>query len=305
MNLGKSSIELAQKHPLQFFEQVFTKLYVDDFKFGPGESGNLGLNMISQYVVMPAHTLPGGLKPVSEGNELAIHLNCIVKPSALHNNNIAINVQQFHLTVRSLATQKKIDAHGPSIITADNSIHLNVNSTQWGRAENLKALAQEVGINQDQTLRTEVGRKQGYNNAYMVLLLKTFRAKVEHRITSTLEGTSSSNGMVTRPSSLRLPILCNHPYSMKFHSKSVYGQSAFRFCLLCYVYYHSPRRAPSLIILVWRVFSVHSRSYYVASRTHIPTIPEISTRRETNVTNEFEEDNSTYWHIPKIVPVPL
>lgn len=184
----KSASELAQKHPDQFLsEHVFPGLLIDEFKFGRGTSGNLGTNMISQYVVVPAHTLPGGLKPTSGGNELAIHLNAVVKASALQNNVITIHVQLFHITARSLATQKKIDAHGPSIITADNSIHMNVN-TGWGRADNLKALAEEVGIADDQTLHFEVKSKQGYNNAYMLGLVKTFRTKVEQRLHQLLGG---------------------------------------------------------------------------------------------------------------------
>lgn len=184
----KSTIDLAEKHPSQFLvEVVFPGLLVDEFKFGRGQGGNLGSNMISQYVAVPAHTQPGGLKPTPEGNMLAIHLNCIVTPSTLHNNTITFRVEMFHITARSLATQKKIDAHGPSAITADNSIHMNVN-TGWGRADNLKALAQEVGIAEDQTLHFEVNSKQGYNNAYMRSLVKVFREKVVQRIHQVLGG---------------------------------------------------------------------------------------------------------------------
>ncbi|KAF8553257.1 hypothetical protein OG21DRAFT_1510370 [Imleria badia] len=184
----KSATELAQKHPDQFLSDlVFSGLLVDEFKFSRGSSGNLGLNMISQSVVVPAQTKPGTLQPTPNGYQLAIHLNCIVKPSALQNNGITLQVQMFHITARSVATQKKIDAYGPSVITADNSIHINVN-TEWGRADNLKALAEEVGIAEDQTLHFEVRSKQGYNNAYMRVLVKTFRAKVEQRIHQQLGG---------------------------------------------------------------------------------------------------------------------
>jgi len=188
MSHDKSAAELAQKHPDQFLtEQVFKDLYVDEFKFAKGKSGNLGLNMISQYTVVPSHTYPGGLKPVEGGKELAIHLNAIVKASALQSNAITLHVEAFHITARSLATQKKIDQHGPSVITADNSIHMNVN-TGWGRAGNLKALAEEVGIDKDQKLHFEVNSKQGYNGAYMKSLVKTFKEKVEQRIHQILGG---------------------------------------------------------------------------------------------------------------------
>ncbi|KAH0839401.1 hypothetical protein J3R83DRAFT_119 [Lanmaoa asiatica] len=123
----------------------------------------------------------------ARGNELAIHLNCIVTTSALQHNTITIKADQFHITARSIATQKKIDSHGSSAITADNSIHLNVN-TGWGRADNLKALAAEVGIDERQKLHYEVKTKQGYNNAYMRSLVKEFRAKVAVRIRQYLGG---------------------------------------------------------------------------------------------------------------------
>ncbi|KAG8216783.1 hypothetical protein J3R82DRAFT_7028 [Butyriboletus roseoflavus] len=136
---------------------------------------------------MPAHTKAGGLQPVAEVKELAIHLNCIVNPSALQNNVIKIHVEQFHLTVRSLATQKKIDAHGPSIITAGNSIHMNV-STGWGRADNLRALAQEVGVNDDQTLHSELhqsARGRGKTSLPVdqrcVQSLKVFSARIRRQ----------------------------------------------------------------------------------------------------------------------------
>ncbi|KAH0839402.1 hypothetical protein J3R83DRAFT_120 [Lanmaoa asiatica] len=144
-----SATELAEKHPDQFLaKDVFPGLLVDEFKFGTGKGGNIGSNMISQYITVPAQTRPGGLKPVPGGNELAIHLNCIVTASALQHNTITIKADQFHITARSITTQKKIDSHGPSVITADNSIHLNIN-TGWGRADNLKALAAEVGIDEE------------------------------------------------------------------------------------------------------------------------------------------------------------
>ena len=184
----KSATELAQKHPDQFLSSVvFPGLLVDEFKFSPGSSGILGLNMISQPAIVPAQTEPGGLKSTPGGNQLAIHLNCIVKASALQNNVITLQVQMFHITARSVATQKKIDVHGPSVITADRSIHINVD-TGWGRADNLKALAEEVGIAEDQTLHVEVRSKQGFNNAYMRVLVVTFRVKVEQRIHQQLGG---------------------------------------------------------------------------------------------------------------------
>lgn len=183
-----SALELAQRHPVQFLaEHIFPGLSVNDFKFGQGTSGNHGAHMISQHVVMPAHTRDGGSHPVAEVKEMVIHLNCIVNPSALQNDDIRIRVEQFHLTVRSLASQRRIDVHGPSIISANSSIHMSVKKG-WGRADNLRALAQEVGDDTDQTLRSEVRSGQGYDGTYIRSLVKEFRVRVKQRIQEYLGG---------------------------------------------------------------------------------------------------------------------
>ena len=186
--MDKSAYQLAQSDPSQFLsEYVFQNLLIDEFKFGKGTSGKVGssTNVISQYVVLSASTEAGSLKPAT-ANRLAIHLNTMVTASKLQNNVITIQGAQFHLTARSITTQKKIDASGPSIATAAQSIHIGVN-TPWGRAANLKALAEEVGISTDQTLH-DLDKKQGYNNPYVVLLVKEFRTKVQQRIQQLLGG---------------------------------------------------------------------------------------------------------------------
>lgn len=185
-----SAFDLAQKHPDQFLsDYVFQDIRVDEFEFGKGNSGNIGSNMISQYIAMPLDPskLPSNIpKPKLPWKPLAIHLNAFVTSSALQKNVIPIRVENFHITARSLETQKMIDEHGPSIITADISIHLNVN-TKWGREDNLKALVQEVGFADDKELIHEL-EKQGYNGAYMGNLVKTFRVKVERSIHYILGG---------------------------------------------------------------------------------------------------------------------
>jgi len=188
-----SAFDLARKYPGQFLsEYVFQDLRVDEFKFGEGKSGKLGSNMISQYIAVPLDPskLPSNIpKPKLQWKPLAIHLNATVTASALQKNEnvIPIRVDAFHITARSLAAQKMIDEHGPSIITADISIHKNVN-TEWGREDNLKALAQEVGFANDQELKDEVETKEGYNDAYMVGLVRKFRERVERSIHYILGG---------------------------------------------------------------------------------------------------------------------
>ena len=185
------ALQLAQKHPDQFLsEHVFQDLYVDQFKFAKGKSGNLGLNMISRHVRVPpdlSKLPPDVPKPKFAWKPLAIHLNAVVTPSALQKDDvIPIRVDAFHITVRSLAAQTTIDTSGPSALTADNSIHLNANTKKWGREDNLKALAQEVGFDNDQELKGEVEKKEGYNGAHMVGLVRTFREKVERSINELL-----------------------------------------------------------------------------------------------------------------------
>lgn len=185
-----SALETALKNPIQFLaEHVFPLLYVDEFRFGDGRDGTLGTNMISRYVVVPARTPDVLWAPTVAGAELAIHLNCIVIPSAFQwqKKRITIRVEQFHLTARSLWAQRMIDVHGPSVVTAESSIHMNIN-TGWGRADNLRALAEEVGVSDGHTLRFELQSKRKYNGRCMRGLVEDFKEGVEHRIQLHLGG---------------------------------------------------------------------------------------------------------------------
>jgi hypothetical protein len=51
--------------------------------------------------------------------------------------NVAL--KEFHLTMRRSKSQLLIDDSGPSILTSDESIHINRN-TEWGRKKNLQNL---------------------------------------------------------------------------------------------------------------------------------------------------------------------
>ncbi|MEU3727915.1 hypothetical protein AB0E81_00645 [Streptomyces sp. NPDC033538] len=169
LSLVDSAEELARRQPEQFLESVFNGLRVDEFRFGRGPQGNLGLNMISQWVTVP----------LDGGGKLAVHLNCMVKASQLQQGTIGLDVSQFHLTARSVANQKNIDKNGPSAGTAASSIHINTSTPQWGREANLKSLAGDVAAAGGETVLIEgLARKEGYSHAYVKWLVNEFKRSV-------------------------------------------------------------------------------------------------------------------------------
>ncbi|MET7451188.1 hypothetical protein ABZT03_04675 [Streptomyces sp. NPDC005574] len=171
--LVESAEGLAAQHPMRFLEEVFDGLRVDEFRFRKGDQGNLGLNMISEWVTVP----------LDDGGRLAVHLNCMVRASQLQGGTMRLHVAQFHLTARSTATQRTIDTHGPSAATAGASVHINTSTAQWGRPDNLRALAAEVAANGGQSALIEgLTRKEGYSHPYVVGLVDHFKEKVHHAI---------------------------------------------------------------------------------------------------------------------------
>ncbi|MFE1023010.1 hypothetical protein ACFW5I_00320 [Streptomyces sp. NPDC058818] len=173
LSLVDSAEELARRKPAQFLELVFNGLRVDEFRFGPGEQGNLGLNMISQWVTVP----------LEGGGKLAVHLNCMVKATQLQRGTIGLEVAQFHLTARSVDTQKNIDKNGPSAGTAAHSIHINTSTPRWGREANLKSLAGDVAAAGGESVLIEgLTRREGYSHAYVKWLVGHFKESVHHAI---------------------------------------------------------------------------------------------------------------------------
>ncbi|MEU0073888.1 hypothetical protein ABZ027_30715 [Streptomyces sp. NPDC006332] len=176
--LVESAEGLASSQPMRFLEQIFDGLRVDDFRFRRGEQGNLGLNMISEWVTVP----------LDSGGSLAVHLNCMVRASQLQSGAIRLHVAQFHLTARSTSTQRTIDTHGPSAATAGASIHINT-STQWGRPDNIKALAAEVAANGGETVLIQgLTRTTGYSHPYVKWLVGHFKERVLHAVQLRLGG---------------------------------------------------------------------------------------------------------------------
>jgi len=171
--MDKSAFDLAQKNPDQFLTQyVFSNLIVDEFRYGKKASGGKTdtSNMISGYITEPAGS-----------TQLAIHVNSVVTASGLQNNAMTIHVEKFHLTARSIASQKTIDSHGPSTITASKSIHIGVNQPSWGPSTNVQNLQHEIGVDPVAALR-------GYDTAHVVSLTKDFKTKVELSIHQLLGG---------------------------------------------------------------------------------------------------------------------
>ncbi|SNS89314.1 hypothetical protein [Actinacidiphila glaucinigra] len=107
-------------------------------------------NLISRPVLM---TVTEGDKTV----QVAVHLNVMVTPSGrLDGTSVTLNGTDFHLTARSKAAQDLIDKHGPSALTADNSIHVGPGNAKAGwdnRAGHLQNLADELGITRDSLIK--------------------------------------------------------------------------------------------------------------------------------------------------------
>ncbi len=57
--------------------------------------------------------------------------------------SFTINLNEFHLTVRRTKMQINIDKNGSSLITGDESIHINRN-TAWGREKGITNLVREL-----------------------------------------------------------------------------------------------------------------------------------------------------------------
>ncbi|MFF7216303.1 hypothetical protein ACFZAU_38200 [Streptomyces sp. NPDC008238] len=107
-------------------------------------------NLISRPVLM---TVTEGDKAV----QVAVHLNVMVTPSGrLDGTSVTLNASDFHLTARSKAAQDLIDKHGPSALTADNSIHVGPGNAKAGwdnRAGHLQNLADELGITRESLIK--------------------------------------------------------------------------------------------------------------------------------------------------------
>jgi hypothetical protein len=105
----------------------------------------------------------------------------MVKPTQLQEGTMGLTVSQFHLTARSVGTQKTIDKNGPSADTAAKSIHINTSTPQWGREANLQSLAGDVAAAGGQAVLIEgLTRKEGYSHAYVKWLVGHFKERVHH-----------------------------------------------------------------------------------------------------------------------------
>ncbi|MDX2817231.1 hypothetical protein PV410_32650 [Streptomyces sp. PA03-5A] len=122
------------------------------FEFGVKTRNNGGNNLISRPIVITV--TDGGTQA-----EVAVHLNVVLTSShetrVAGGSSVTISGSDFHLTARSKAAQDLIDEHGPSILTADNSIHVGPNNATRGWKNNsghTQNLADELGVSKDSLL---------------------------------------------------------------------------------------------------------------------------------------------------------
>ncbi|MGI5248104.1 hypothetical protein [Actinacidiphila glaucinigra] len=122
------------------------------FEFGVETRNNGGHNLISRPIVV---TVEGG----GTQAEVAVHLNVVLtsghETRVPGGSSVTIKGSDFHLTARSKAAQDLIDEHGPSILTADNSIHVGPGNATTGWNNNrghFRNLAQELGVSEDSLL---------------------------------------------------------------------------------------------------------------------------------------------------------
>ncbi|MDX2708651.1 hypothetical protein PV350_38245 [Streptomyces sp. PA03-6a] len=122
------------------------------FDFGVKTRNNGGNNLISRPIVITVHD--GGTRA-----EVAVHLNVVLTSShetrVVGGSSVTISGSDFHLTARSKAAQDLIDEHGPSILTADNSIHVGPSNATRGWKNNsghTQNLADELGVSKESLL---------------------------------------------------------------------------------------------------------------------------------------------------------
>ncbi|MGW3248930.1 hypothetical protein, partial [Streptomyces sp. NPDC001070] len=129
------------------------------FEFGVKTRNHGGNNLISRPIVITVHD--GGTQA-----EVAVHLNVMLSSGnevdvkvggkkLTSTTEVTITGSKFHLTARSRAAQDLIDEHGPSILTADNSIHVGPGNARSGwnnEDENFRNLAHELGVSESSLL---------------------------------------------------------------------------------------------------------------------------------------------------------
>ncbi len=145
--------------PTKFLKAIFDGLIYDGFRFPvSGVDGCVGTNCISKALIV---------SPPQLTSRISFHLNFMCTPGKYDGTKLNLKIDKFHLTARPLANQALINAAGPSVLTARESIHINRN-TPWGRSDNLEIFANSLGttVVNATTLLT---RMEGYTQDYMRL----------------------------------------------------------------------------------------------------------------------------------------
>lgn len=154
----------VSRTPDKFLKAILDGLNYDGYRFtADGNDGCMGSCCISKAQVI---SIPGSAK------QAALHLNFTVAPGA-YTNKVAppyrasfnLAVTHFHLTARPKAGQALINAAGPSILTAEESIHINRNG-DWGREANITRLAGTLGVTEVVLLNT-LRNVEGLTTNYM------------------------------------------------------------------------------------------------------------------------------------------
>jgi len=165
-----------------FLKGIFDGLIYDGFRFPTsGTDGCIGRNCISKALVV---WLPGATKP------LGLHLNfmCVsgefkaAKPSdgGSFVSTLQLKIGLFHLTARPLTDQHLINNAGPSILTAQNSIHIGPNG-KWGRGDNIDRCAEAVGLEAGDLVQ-KLTTYEGYNGKYMATAAIQLKQAIIHTV---------------------------------------------------------------------------------------------------------------------------
>jgi hypothetical protein len=162
-------IELSRSNKSQFLKAILDGLNYDGFRFPTaGVDGCIGNCCISKAQIV---SFPGTQK------KAALHLNFTCVPGAYAPGTLNLAITHFHLTARPQAGQLLINDAGSSILTAQDSIHVNRNG-DWGRAPNIANLANALGIT-TAALLSQLRTTEGYNTAYMGVAVNAIKQAIQ------------------------------------------------------------------------------------------------------------------------------
>jgi hypothetical protein len=125
------NIQNVSQDPDQFLKAILDGLNYDGYRFCSfGTDGCLGSYCISKSQTV---LFPGTSKQLS----LHLNFNCVpggytTKVNAPYKAKFNLAIKHFHMTARPKSGQMLINSAGPSILTAEESIHINRNTHRLG-----------------------------------------------------------------------------------------------------------------------------------------------------------------------------